>query len=205
MLVKVCGMRDGDNIRELLNLDIDFMGMIFYEKSPRFISKPPEVLFPEKVQKTGVFVNATFKEIMDVAKKFNLDAIQLHGHETPEFCSKISQAGYTVLKAFGIDEKFNFEDIRTYEKACSFFVFDTKTKGYGGSGKKFNWEKLEEYQGDTGFLLSGGISPEDINTLKQFSHPQFKGVDLNSGFEIKPGIKNIEELKLFINELKSIT
>ncbi len=204
-LIKVCGMRDSANIQALSALDVDIMGMIFYEKSPRYVTNPPEVDLPETMDKAGVFVNAGFDEIMDKASTFALDIIQLHGRETPELCARLKNRGLTVFKAFGIDENFDFNRTKEYEDSVSLFVFDTKTKGYGGSGKKYNWKKLNEYQGETGFLLSGGITPDDLTAILSFRHPQFAGIDLNSGFEIEPGIKDIQRLERFIKSFRETT
>ena len=202
MIIKVCGMHDSNNIKDLLNLDIDYMGMIFYEKSPRYVEQPPLYTPTDKVKKVGVFVNEDFQTIMEKSEVFNLDIIQLHGNETPELCKKIKAAGLGVFKAFGVDDNFDFQITHPYSECTSLFVFDTKTKDYGGSGKKYNWKKLHEYNGKTPFLLSGGISVDDANQIKSFEHPQFAGVDLNSGFEISPGIKDIEKIRLFIEQVR---
>ena len=202
-LIKVCGMRETQNIKELIELDIDMMGMIFYKKSPRFISEVPQVKFPDRVDKVGVFVNSSFEEILEIIKDFGLKKIQLHGNESVELCEKISGLGIEVIKAFGIDESFNFSEITKYEDVCSLFVFDTKTKAYGGSGKKFNWKKLNEYNGEVPFLLSGGITSNDINEVIEFDHPKYLGVDLNSGFELEPAIKDIKLLNEFVDKYRS--
>ena len=120
-----------------------------------------------------------------------------------ELCEKISGLGIEVIKAFGIDESFNFSEIMKYEDVCSLFVFDTKTKAYGGSGKKFNWKKLNEYNGEVPFLLSGGITLNDIDEVIEFDHPKYLGVDLNSGFELEPAIKDIKLLNEFVDKYRS--
>ena len=195
-------MRDSNNIKDLLKLDIDYMGMIFYEKSLRYVERHPVYTSTDKVKKVGVFVNENFQTIMEKAEAFNLDIIQLHGNETPELCEKIKATGLDVFKAFGVDDNFDFKTTVPFSKSSSLFIFDTKSKGYGGSGKKYNWGKLSEYKGKTGFLLSGGISPGDADQLKSFEHPLFAGVDLNSGFETSPGVKDIKKIRLFIEEVK---
>jgi phosphoribosylanthranilate isomerase len=202
MIIKVCGMKEEGNMLALSKLDIDYMGMIFYERSPRYITRVLSVKFPDRIKKTGVFVNAAYDEIMDKATIFGLDAIQLHGNESPGLCERLKNNGLEILKAFGIDADFDFHRTAPFENSCSLFVFDTKTKSHGGSGKKYNWDKLSEYQGKTRFLLSGGITPNDVENIKQFDHPLLAGVDLNSGFEIKPGIKDIQALKVFLKKLQ---
>ncbi|MCK5782652.1 MAG: phosphoribosylanthranilate isomerase [Flavobacteriales bacterium] len=199
-LIKVCGMRESHNIEKLLKLDIDMMGMIFYDKSPRYIVEVPQLSFNENINKVGVFVNSSFEDIMEIARKFKLNNIQLHGNESVELCERLKKEKLIVMKAFGIDDDFDFSQIKKFENTCSLFVFDTKTKAYGGSGRKFNWNKLKEYQGDTPFLLSGGISLENSSELVDFKHYKYAGVDLNSGFEIKPALKDIGKLKSFIDE-----
>ena len=195
-------MREEKNIRRLIKLDIDIIGMIFYDKSPRFIKKKPDIDFIGTIKKAGVFVNAKTEYIKKKAGEYSLDIIQLHGNESPEMCSSLKNEGFEVFKAFGIDKNFDFNQTQHYEKYCSFFVFDTKTGNYGGSGRKYNWDLLDNYKGETPFLLSGGLSPQDINTLLMFKHPHFGGIDLNSGFELQPGIKNIELLQDFINKFR---
>ena len=204
-IIKVCGMRDSENISELLDLDIDMMGMIFYEKSKRFVSEAPKFIktnVNSSVDKVGVFVNSNLDFIVDKILEFNLDVIQLHGNETPEFCKKVSLLGKKVMKAFGVNDEFNFENIKAYENSVSIFIFDTKTNSYGGSGKKFNWGKLEEYTGNIPFLLSGGIGPSDIDKINGFDHDMCLGLDLNSGFEIEPALKNISLLKEIVDSYK---
>ena len=202
MIVKVCGMREKENIQELLALDIHIMGMIFYKKSPRYVRRTPGIKFPDTIKKAGVFVNAGYDEIMKKSEQFGLDIIQLHGNEIPELGKKLSANGLEVFKAFGIDELFDFDKTLPFSQSCSLFVFDSRTKSYGGSGKKYNWKKLNEYKGKTKFLLSGGIGPDDLSAVKNFSHPLFAGIDLNSGFEISPGVKDIAALKIFLNKIR---
>ncbi|MEN8137677.1 MAG: phosphoribosylanthranilate isomerase [Bacteroidota bacterium] len=202
-LIKVCGMRESQNIEELSELDIDMMGMIFYPKSPRYIEKVPVLSGELNIDKVGVFVNSNSTEILEKVDEFNLNIVQLHGNEKADCCNDISDSGVVVMKAFGIDEGFDFSVLEEYERSVSMFVFDTKTKDYGGSGKKFNWNKLKEYKGNIPFLLSGGIGPNDIAEVLNFEHPKYAGVDLNSGFEIKPALKNIDLLKEFIKKYRN--
>jgi len=195
-------MRDTQNINDLIGLGIDYMGMIFYAKSPRYITDLPEIHDYRNVKKVGVFVNASESEIMKQVHEFDLQVVQLHGYEEADLCERLKYQGLEVFKAFGISEDFDFVNVKSFEGVCDYFIFDTKTKSHGGSGKKFNWDKLEEYQGSTPFLLSGGISPNDIDEVLNLNHPLYAGVDLNSGFEIEPGLKNIDLLKEFINSYK---
>ena len=201
-LIKVCGMRDTQNINDLIGLKIDYMGMIFYAKSPRYIQDLPEIHDYRNVKKVGVFVNASEEEIMDKVHKFDLQVVQLHGFEEADLCEKLKYQGLEVFKAFGISDEFDFVNVKSFEGVCDMFIFDTNTKIHGGSGRKFNWDKLKEYKGNTPFLLSGGISSKDINEVINFDHNKYAGVDLNSGFEIEPALKDIGLLKEFIETYK---
>jgi len=207
--LKVCGMKYEDNIKALSSVKPDFVGFIFYKKSKRYLGDENLLLdnkhFIEDyaIQKVGVFVNESIEEILNIAQQFQLNVVQLHGDEQPEMCKKLRQH-YKVSKAFSVgvsDEQFNFEQTKAYEAHCDYFLFDTKTKLYGGSGKKFNWEILNNYKGNTPFFVAGGISLQDVDNLKLIQHPQFFGVDINSGFEIEPGLKNIEQIKEFKQQL----
>lgn len=201
--IKVCGMCDAQNIAGLLKLHPDFIGFIFHELSPRHCHQVPKAPIPKTVFKVGVFVNRPLEYILMKKEAFNLDVIQLHGNESPAFCLKIEQKGTPVIKAFNIGPGFDFEKLKAYEPACSYFLFDAAGREAGGNGITFNWDLLKAYHGKTPFLLSGGITPDLIGAVKNFSHPFFYGVDLNSGFEIKPGIKNIAKIKAFKNELST--
>jgi phosphoribosylanthranilate isomerase len=205
MLVKVCGMRDANNILELIKLKPDYLGFIFYDKSKRFVTNFPEVEFPSDLKKVGVFVNETIDEIIEIADKNKLEAIQLHGNESPEYCEELKVLlirNVEIFKAFSIDENFDFSKTEAYQKVCDFLLFDTKGKEYGGNGVKFDWEVLENYKGTTPFLLSGGISKNDAKEIKKISHKAFLGIDINSGFEIEPALKNIANIKEFKQNLK---
>lgn len=206
--IKVCGMKYPENINEIAALHPDFMGFIFYPKSPRF-AESLDVLalkaLPSTIKKIGVFVNENLENILTIAYKYKLDGVQLHGTELVEMCKELKSAGYLVIKAFPIAEAYNFKVTKDYEGTCDYFLFDTKTDAYGGSGVKFNWSMLDEYTGETPFLLSGGIAADDVTTIKKIEHPRFAGIDLNSKFEIKPGIKDELKLRSFINELKNTT
>jgi phosphoribosylanthranilate isomerase len=205
MKIKICGMRIPENIAKVAALKPDFMGFIFYPKSPRY-AEPMDIAslnaLPSTIKKIGVFVNENLENILTIAYKYKLDGLQLHGTELVDMCSKLKKAGYIVIKAFPIAEAYNFKVTKDYEGACDYFLFDTKTDAYGGSGLKFNWTMLDEYKGGTPFLLSGGIAADDAEAIMKIEHPKFAGIDLNSKFEIKPGLKNVEALREFLKELR---
>ena len=185
----------------------DMMGFIFYSGSPRFMlnhltAKDVKSL-PSNIIKTGVFVNESSYEILRFAELYQLDAIQLHGTETPGACKVLNRAGYQVLKAFRINEEFSFEQTLPYSASCRFFLFDAYGAGYGGNGIRFNWEKLQSYNGNTPFLLSGGLEAEDASELKKLNHPLLAGFDINSKFEIQPGEKDPVKIERFITTLRS--
>lgn len=199
-LLKVCGMREAANIKELAALSPDFMGFIFYPPSSRFVSTIDENTIksiPKKIRKVGVFVNENVLKIKDIAKNFRLDVIQLHGDESPDVCMKLKSEGYVVIKAFHIASADDFSDMLDYEGTCDYFLFDTKTQGYGGSGMTFDWTFLDRYTGQTPFLLSGGIRLESVQDLWKLNHPKLAGFDINSGFEVKPALKDIDLVKKF--------
>lgn len=203
MKIKVCGMKNIGNMRELWQLPVDYMGLIFYAKSPRFI-EPFDLsqldAMPENIKKVGVFVNAEIAYILDKVKRFNLDLVQLHGNESVAFCKQLSKH-VPIIKVFSVSEKSDIEDIQDYESVSRFFLFDTKTPEHGGSGVKFDWRILDAYRGKTPFFLSGGISADDVETIKSIQHPMLYGLDLNSKFEVLPAMKNIGLLEKFIKEV----
>ena len=199
--IKVCGMKYKDNIKDLLRLNPDFIGFIFYPKSTRYIGcKIPELDY-KSTRKTGVFVNESIENVMEIANNNTLSFIQLHGYESPDYCKLLKDKGFQLIKAFSVDEHFDFEICKSYEKVCDLFLFDTKGTLPGGNGKRFNWKKLEEYTLEKAFLLSGGISLKQVDEIKHFKHPYLYGIDVNSGFEIEPALKNIKELELFFKIL----
>jgi phosphoribosylanthranilate isomerase len=205
--IKVCGMRDPENISGVVAALPDYLGFIFYPKSKRFVGfEPlPEVLsvVPASVKKVGVFVNETLEKVKETVQSWNLDVAQLHGHETPEYCRQIKSFGITVFKAFAVDEGFGFSKLQAYSGVCDCFLFDTKGQLPGGTGHKFNWQLLENYMGDIPFFLSGGIGPDDLEALRHFGHPRWRGIDINSGFEISPALKDVEKVKSFISVIRS--
>lgn len=213
MKIKICGLRNPENIKAVTALAPDYMGFIFYGPSPRFVADMPVGFLnniPSSIKKTAIFVNESAENINKLIGKHNFDAIQLHGRESPEFCNSLRRKAQ-VIKAFGIDSKFDFDQLERYTDKVDFFLFDTKTDIHGGSGKTFDWTSLNKYKLDIPFFLSGGISPENLEEVKNISHPQFYGVDLNSKFETVPGLKDITQLekafeslsKPFTNEVRS--
>ena len=193
-------MRDTENIREVEQAGVDWMGFIFHRKSPRYVSRVP-VYLPKNAKRVGVFVNQRMENIVETAMLFQLDFVQLHGNESPEFCDELGKNGLKIIKAFSIENEFPAEKVSAYDK-CAYFLFDTKTPSHGGSGKKFNWDVLSDYHGETPFLLSGGISPNDIGSIREINHPTCIGIDINSKFEIKPALKDVELIKQFIDKIK---
>lgn len=199
-------MKYPDNIKELCKLPINMMGILFYTQSPRYIG---EKSFPELksissgIQLTGVFVNEPVENILNRIKEFDLDVVQLHGNESPVECKLLRQNNVKVIKAFSIKDPEDFRSSVFYENTCDYFLFDTKTVFYGGSGKKFDWQILSYYTGTTPFLLSGGISEQDVSDIKKIDHSLFAGIDLNSKFELSPGNKDINKIKHFISNFTS--
>lgn len=192
-------MKYSDNIIELNRLPLDYMGMIFFPKSPRYmeLQQMPDI----NIKRVGVFVDAEMEYIEEKMNQYDLDMIQLHGNESPETCKELMKT-IDVIKAFNICEITDFDQTKNYENHCNYFLFDTKTGQHGGSGKKFDWQLLDSYTGNTCFFLSGGISVNDVKSIKSIKHPLFYGIDLNSRFETKPGLKNIQLLQQFIKALK---
>ncbi|MBC8004478.1 MAG: phosphoribosylanthranilate isomerase [Verrucomicrobia bacterium] len=205
--IKVCGMRDPGNIADIAATGPDFLGFIFYSKSSRFVGTEPlldgNIIVPPSIKKVGVFVDEMPEKVIEICQKYQLEVAQLHGNESSRYCRQIQDAGLTVFKAFAIGEFFNFKQLEDYTECCSFFLFDTKGKLPGGTGHKFDWQLLENYQMDVPFFLSGGIKPEDLNSIQQIKDPRLYGVDINSGFEILPAFKNVSEVQQFIAGIKS--
>ena len=206
MKLKVCGLKHEHNIKDLIQLPIDYIGFIFYKKSPRFVEENLSFDFvssiPKYIKKTGVFVNESSSSISDHIAHYNLDMIQLHGNESPELCAELKPY-VKVIKAFQIQDGFDFKQLESYLTVVDYFLFDSATANYGGSGKSFNWQILKNYKYNIPFFLSGGISEEHIEEIKQLNIPQLVAIDINSKFEIEPGLKNTEQVKQFILKLNS--
>ena len=199
MIVKVCGMRDAENIRALEALGIDMMGFIFWPKSSRYVSERPAYL-PTSSQRVGVFVDESIDKVMQYAAAFQLDVIQLHGGESPEYVSRLK--GLKVIKAFNIATADDLKQVKLYEGLADCFLFDAKGRSVGGNGTQFDWDVLQGYTGKTPFLLSGGIGPDDAGRITDFEHPRCIGIDLNSRFETAPGLKDVDKLKAFLEKVK---
>lgn len=205
--IKVCGMRDSQNILALAELQPDYIGFIFYPKSARFTSgvlkKKILNALPKSIKKTGVFVNESLEKVIETGKEYDLDFIQLHGNETVEFCEKLKNESIKVIKAFSVDHSFNFSETINFEGFVDYFLFDTKAEGgYGGHGMTFDWNILERYRGKTPFLLAGGISLDNLGDLDKIKNKNFVGIDVNSKFELSPGIKDIEALRELFEKIK---
>jgi phosphoribosylanthranilate isomerase len=205
-------MRDEDNILALNKLDIDWMGFIFYPGSPRYV--PDEDEYLAAIQsctkiKVGVFVNEQPEEILRKVAKCQLDYVQLHGDESPDDCRHLRDTGCAVIKAIsvsyddkGINPLVMLQQTTAYEPNADYFLFDTKSNQYGGTGKRFNWSVLEAYRGNVPFLLSGGIGMEHVNDLQEFAHPLMAGIDLNSRFELSPALKDMDSIERFVSKFK---
>lgn len=199
--IKVCGMRDSQNIQSVAALQPDYLGFIFYAKSPRYaasVDKTVLTSLPQSIKKVGVFVNESVEQMRKTAEEYGLDVLQLHGGETPLQCLQLSEEGYTIFKVFSIAEAADFEYLEEYEGSCDYFLFDTKTPQHGGSGQKFDWSLLDNYKGETPFFLSGGIDLDDAEAIKNIQHPKFVAVDINSRFEIEPALKDVEKVRKLI-------
>lgn len=199
MKIKVCGMKYPENISAVAALQPDYIGFIFYPQSPRFAIELDTI--EVSAFKTGVFVDENEGKVKKLIGKCQLDAIQLHGNESPQFCG-LFKGKVTVIKAFGVDDNFDFEKLNDYIDSVDFFLFDTKTNKHGGSGQTFDWRLLDRYKLEIPFLLGGGLSLDNLEEVKKIDHPQFYGVDLNSRFEIEPGLKDIDKLKKAFEILK---
>ncbi len=199
-------MRDLKNITNIASLKPDYMGFIFYRKSPRYVGEEYSAEnmhhLPEKIKKTGVFVNASEQEISNAVARYELNAVQLHGNESVELCLMVKQMGVEVIKAFQVHKDFDFFDVKPYTEVSDFYLFDTKTKNYGGSGHKFDWSILKKYDNNKPIFLSGGITIDDVEDIKKLQHLNIYAVDINSKFEIEPALKNVELVSDFVNKLR---
>ncbi|MBP2282485.1 phosphoribosylanthranilate isomerase [Flavobacterium sp. CG_23.5] len=195
MKLKICGMKYPDNILEVGSLVPDYMGFIFWKKSARYFDGVIPDL-PKSIKKVGVFVNETAEVILAKVIKYDLQAIQLHGHESVEFCLNLKNeldSKIEIIKVFSVDDDFDFEVLKPFEAVCDYFLFDTKGKLPGGNGTTFDWKVLEKYPSSKPFFLSGGIGIEELEAVKEISKSNLPlyAIDVNSKFEIEPGLKNI--------------
>lgn len=199
MIIKVCGMRDSENIQQVEELRPDWLGFIFWPKSSRYVSTFPGYM-PTHAKRVGVFVDEDIETVRQTAHDYALDIIQLHGQESPEYAAQLRE--WEVVKAISVSSREDIMTYQCYEGHVDYFLFDTKCKTVGGSGQHFDWQVLDAYDGQTPFLLSGGIGPDDAERVSTFRHPQCIGIDLNSRFETAPGLKDIHKLKEFIKKLR---
>lgn len=206
MIVKVCGMREPQQMKALENMGVDLMGMIFFPKSPRFVDGEDVCsgCLPKNIRKVGVFVKADLATVVATVKKYNLSFVQLHGGEDLDFANLVKKhTGVGIIKAVSVSGVDDVKNLPTeWESVADYMLFDYKCVGYGGSGQQFDWAVLEDYKLNLPFLLSGGIGPDDAEAVKKVNHPKFAGVDLNSKFEISPANKDIEKVKEFLSKIR---
>ncbi|MFP4504036.1 MAG: phosphoribosylanthranilate isomerase [Cyclobacteriaceae bacterium] len=198
--LKVCGMKFFHNMLKVAQLKPDYLGFIFYEKSRRYMPdtlKPEDLAkLPRRMKKVGVFVNASSEEMIKQAKTYRLNLLQLHGDESPEQCRELKQAGQQIIKVFSIgQDNFDFSQLNSYKPHVQYFLFDTKGKERGGNGETFDWSQLRRYDQEVPFFLSGGISLDNVALLKEMSFFNIHALDVNSRFELEPGIKDLDLLQ----------
>ena len=207
MKLKVCGLKYTSNIAALAMVQPDYMGFIFYPKSKRYVGLElaTETLesIPNKIEKVAVFVNETLENILSICTKYGFKTIQLHGDETPDFAALLTNLGYTVIKAFSVDKDFDFKNTIPYRTFCSYFLFDTKGEGYGGTGHQFDWNLLNKYDQITPYFLSGGIDIQNVEAIKKMTNFNIHAIDINSKFELEPGLKDVEKVRLFKQKMDS--
>lgn len=220
MIIKVCGMREAQNIDDVAALGVDLIGLIFYPRSRRYVSQlsTRAGIIPDKagegqntvpVKKVGVFVDDMPQTILTRIVNYKLSYVQLHGNESPTMIENLKRTlipdfvpEIGIIKALSVQSEEDVKRWRQYDGLVDYFLFDTKCPTVGGSGKRFNWDLLKAYDGNIPFLLSGGIGLEDLDDIKAFSHPMLAGYDLNSKFEDAPALKNVEKIKAFIEAVK---
>ncbi len=202
MKLKICGMREPENIEAIAALAPDYLGFIFWAPSSRYVNQSTPTL-TEEIKKIGVFVDATLDYIETIIKEHQLQAVQLHGNETSAYCKQIQYLGVEVIKAFSIQNDFDFSELKAYENSCDFFLFDTKGELPGGNGYCFDWSILKAYPSKKPFFLSGGIGIENVEELQKLlkTNLPIYAIDVNSKFESAPGIKKVNELRQFKKEL----
>jgi phosphoribosylanthranilate isomerase len=206
--LKICGMKLPENIQGVAALKPDYLGFIFFRDSKRFVDGLTPLFvknLPAGIRKTGVFVNEELNRVAQLAVLYGLNAVQLHGQEPVKYCialkGLLADAGIELIKAFGVDEHFDFNAVTPYSNVVDYFLFDTQTPDHGGSGKTFSWALLENYKLNKPYFLSGGISLESVEQLKQINDPRLYAIDVNSRFELAPGLKDIDKLKDFKSKL----
>lgn len=210
-------MKNPQNIAAIAALKPDYLGFIFYEKSKRYVGEDFDTALtyylPKGIKKVGVFVNAKIEYVLAKVKKYGLDLVQLHGDETPEYCDDFRKANRIafakndikkaqIIKVFSIGKTFDFQQLTPYKPHCDYFLFDTKGKEKGGNGFAFNWDILNDYSHEKPFFLSGGLNLENVAEVKKLYHLNILAIDVNSGFEVEAGFKNVEKLKKCIEVLR---
>ncbi len=205
MKIKICGVKYRQNFNDVADLHPDYIGFIFYDKSERYIveSLMPEDVSDTTIKKVGVFVNADVKYVEKNIRDYRLQAVQFHGNETPGYCDAFRSFGIEIIKAFSVDDHFDFSTTAPYKNSCDFFLFDTKGEKKGGNGISFNWRKLQQYNQEVPFFLSGGIGSENIHEALKMHDLNVYGIDINSRIEDKPGLKNILKAKELISIIKN--
>ncbi|MBK5280332.1 MAG: phosphoribosylanthranilate isomerase [Bacteroidia bacterium] len=195
--LKVCGMCHAENISKVADLEPDYLGFIFYPKSKRFVGDDFEISgqLSRSIKRVGVFVNEKTEVILGLASKHGLDFIQLHGDESVTQCIELKQNRLGIIKAFSIDDQFNFDMVNAYKPVVDYFLFDTKSESYGGTGKAFNWRLLNQYDQQVPFFLSGGLSASNMKQTKDIMKMNLHGLDINSGVEVSPGVKDVDKIK----------
>ena len=213
MKIKICGMKYPDNIQEVANLQPDYLGFIFYNKSKRFVLDENDATFDEfifkdtlRVQKVGVFVNEEIKNIIRISTAYNINILQLHGDETSEFCEDLKLLDYTIIKAFGIHKDFDFSILGEYEEVCDYFLFDTKSNDYGGTGQHFDWNLLKQYNNAKPIFLSGGLTIQDIpKVCEELKDIDIHALDFNSKLEKDVGLKDVALCRETITQCRNVT
>jgi phosphoribosylanthranilate isomerase len=208
--LKVCGMKDPQNISELVSVGPDYIGFIFYPSSRRFVGDLDLTMvnkLVKNISKVAVFVNEPIENVVRTVLQGHFECVQLHGDESPEYCREIKEvlSHVNIIKVFNIDEEFEFSIIHDYKPFCNYFLFDTKTEDYGGSGKSFNWKLLEKYDNEVPYFLSGGIGEEEIKEILELKSNGFNihAIDINSKAELEPGIKDIQKVVKIIESIQA--
>ncbi len=207
MMIKICGMRDPENIAQVAALSPMLMGFIFYDKSPRNAAGlDPEVIrrLPDFIRPVAITVNRDFDSIMALCRQYGFKIVQLHGEESPELCRRLREEGLTVFKAIPVDSDIDWNAVAAYEGAVDMFVFDTKSSSRGGTGRKFSWDILAGYPLSVPYLIGGGVGPDDIPAIISAMRPGMAGIDINSRFETEPGLKDLGLLINFILNLRKL-
>ncbi|TCZ68277.1 phosphoribosylanthranilate isomerase [Flaviaesturariibacter aridisoli] len=207
MKLKVCGLTSTDQMQEAYEMGVDYVGLVLYPGSKRsalpLVERERTRIRDLQVPKIGVFVNETYDNVLRLTEELDLTAVQLHGNETPEFCHGL-QERVNIIKAFQISADTDIDTlVKPYQKLCNYYLFDTASAGWGGSGTGFDWNILETALVDKLFFLSGGIGPEDPNRIREFYHPFHYGIDINSRFETAPGTKDMKLVQQFLSDLNA--